>query len=387
MFVPPLASLQVNLVFKDAWDVLPEAAHKFKAEILSYLRSNKRGRMLKNTDALDSDDEHDVDGDVGNSCPSLNRYDEAERHFCKCFNMDWRKQLPQHRREADEEDISDTQIVSDMSESFRRFLLAAMPPVPSPSKWTKAGPCLDFLVGSWLIHKFLPRGYEIAFSSMAFAQWKEGAEDYTLVEELHFSQVAGSRSRANKLFLQCTDSRFRVVLLAIVMEPIRFLTRCLLSCCRTVQDPGKPPKLLDIMFPPMSFLTTCQQYLATLLVSLPASGQHRMLLLASLMGHDTTSEWISDSCRKFPDIIRLVRRTVVYVSSWIYRRHEQVLLVEPWSLCQLSDDRVPDETKSQIRSNWDAKNVCCVRRGMAYGMKKRGLTAETLSSPKTPCQH
>jgi hypothetical protein len=69
---------------------------------------------------------------------------------------------------------------------------------------------------------------------------------------------------------------------------------------------------------------------------------------AEVLDFDTVDAWILDACLTNPAVVRLVRRTLVFVSGWIYRRHEQPLTLEPWVLCALADQRVPEARKSRI---------------------------------------
>jgi hypothetical protein len=193
-------------------------------------------------------------------------YDGSEEQFSIHWNSDFRSAIVRHHVTAATSILSEKQLRVKMVDSAKRFVLSRMPPVPSPSKWTKGGPCVDFLIASWIPHGLLPACHQLAFGKLAFEAKEREETDHNLFGELFFSEVTGSRCRANTEFLNCSESKFRIVLLGIAIEPVRFLTGALLACCKTVQDPSKHPLLLDMMNPKFSKFTAAQQYIASLVV-------------------------------------------------------------------------------------------------------------------------
>ncbi|CAE8719119.1 unnamed protein product [Polarella glacialis] len=212
-------------------------------------------------------------------------YDASEQQFSIHWNSDFRSAIARHHVTAETSFLSDKEVRSKMTDSAKRFVLNRMPPVPSPSKWTKGGPCIDFLIASWIPRGLLPACHQLAFGKLAFETKERQETDHNLFGELFFSEVTGSRCRTNTEFLNCSESKFRIVLLGIAIEPIRFITGALLACCKTVQDHSKHPLLLDMMNPKLSKFTAVQQYIASVLMH--TREPSRLTLLAGAVGLHT----------------------------------------------------------------------------------------------------
>jgi hypothetical protein len=331
-----------------------------------------------NDDGLSSSDD-DADFASATSWQADKRYQQLEDNFRRWYNGDLRSKTPTHFRGIG--DGSDDDIVNEMVQAGRSFLLSRMPTVPQPSKWTKLGPCVAFIIRAWLVHFFLPAVNHIAFKEITFAEW-DPTEEYKLVEELQFSKIAGSRCKKNQEFLDNGLARFRIIILGIIMEAIRLMTFFFIASARTVQDPTKLPKLLDVLNPKYSVLVTVQQYFASLLccTGLPS----RLTLLAGALSFESIPDWVHACYGTTDSTMRLVRRSVLLTAGWVHRRHTVPFSEEPWSLCILVDDRAPPELKTAVLESFDRKHSCCVRPGLTFILKQRGVTSSELQTTRIP---
>ena len=90
---------------------------------------------------------------------------------------------------------------------------------------------------------------------------------------------------------------------------------------------------------------------------------------------------LAQMCAEFPEALRLIRRSVLLTSAWMYRRHHKPLHEAPWLLCTLADERATEMQKQLVCDVWDQKRPCCVRPGMARRLKQRGVTSGMLRNP------
>jgi hypothetical protein len=266
-----------------------------------------------------------------------------------------------------------------MSEILLSLLFNRKPCTPVQSKWTKVGPVVDFILTSNSIHGCLKQVFAIAaralkFTSKAVAQ----GLDEQLAQDLDFNQIAGSRCNSGKLFLKCNTSRFKLALLGIVMEPLRYLTRCFIMCAKSSRDNARAPPLLDMLHRDLSPLTAALQYLAGLLCSSRSRDCDLWQLLYRWQGFADVDEWMAQR----PGELRLTRRIILLASSWVYRRHLVCFQDWPWALCSLADVRVPESQHADIVSRWDSMNMCCVPPGFAASLKRRGITGDMLRTPR-----
>ena len=88
-----------------------------------------------------------------------------------------------------------------------------------------------------------------------------------------------------------------------------------------------------------------------------------------------------------PDQARLVRRTLLLASSWVWRRNQWPLEHPPWNLALILCPQLSDMCDA-VLSAWDRMNVCCVPAGMAKQLKQEGRVvqffqiAKSLSYPR-----
>jgi hypothetical protein len=145
--------------------------------------------------------------------------------------------------------------------------------------------------------------------------------------------------------------KLRIIVLAITLELVWYLLSFFLSAGKDVIHPAKPPALLDALLPEQSPLTIVQQYQASLLLG---GDNPRLMLIFRKMQCSS----LAQMCAEFPDALRLIRRSVLLTSAWMYRRHQKPLHEAPWLLCTLADERATEMQKQLVCDVWDQKQPC-----------------------------
>lgn len=225
------------------------------------------------------------------------------------------------------------EVAEEMARSAQDFLFHAAPTVPSANKWTKLGPCCDWLAMALCAHGLL---------AGVFAQLKEPKAEVSLQQDLRdldqdlrkdvaFSAVAGSRFNASKDFLAKRETPFTMVILCVVLEPLRALSVAWMKAASDVEDPCRPPRLMDMVNPAHSAIRHAMQYLATLL----SGNASRLIFLWRLAGCASLDAWYTQR----PDQVCVVRRLCLLISCWPYRRHHCQWQDFPWLLVGVADQR------------------------------------------------
>ena len=123
--------------------------------------------------------------------------------------------------------------------------------------------------------------------------------------------------------LQDADQLERLVVLALVLEPLRHLTAFLMRRAREA-DPLSKNGLLDMLYEPVSPVVHAGQYIAAFLLHEPP----RLQLLFHTRGCANFQEWSS----KHPGAMRILRRCLLAAAASIHTRLVQPLKKKPWRL-------------------------------------------------------
>lgn len=199
-------------------------------------------------------------------------------------------------------------------------------------------------------------------------------DDPALAHTQEFAKITGKRAKRTQELLtdiHTTDLGYRLVLLSIVDEPVRFLQCKFLHFSKH----GDELALWHFSNPEVSPLTAVLQYFSSLLFS---TGGNRLVLLFGKEGFVDVETWE----QRRPDQVRMLRRMVLLANSWVQRRHCDRLFDMPWSICALADPTISQERKSTLIKMWDNKLGCCLRPGFARQLKARGVSGDDLLSPK-----
>ena len=215
-------------------------------------------------------------------------------------------------------------------EALTSFPLSTVPVVLDARSWTALGPCLDRVLSYMCLYRFAVRLLPVAYGPLSFANATEApvqqgdvvatdALDEELQKHTRFHAVAGKRYKASKRFFEDPTQLIPVIMLAIVMEPLRYVSAWLMAASRGVEHPCRWPPLVDMMNYSFSPVIHVLQYLAAL-----ASGAaSRLVMLWAYAGYKSYSEW----CRARPGQIRSLRRLLLICSSGVYRKHKNTILL------------------------------------------------------------
>ena len=101
-------------------------------------------------------------------------------------------------------------------------LLRVLPSIPSASKWTKLGPCLDWFLALWLPHSLLQHIYGAAFGSLAVVLCTKAASGSVIAgateaftQDINWHAVAGSRMSNGKAFVDDRPNMVDVLMLVL----------------------------------------------------------------------------------------------------------------------------------------------------------------------------
>ena len=232
-----------------------------------------------------------------------------------------------------------------------------MPEIPSASKWTKLGPCVDWFISGMAPHHILQMLFDTCFTEYAnrcvsgvghtAAGWE------TLFEQdINWHAVNGSRLLKSIDFLHNHLHQTVLVILAIAIEPLRFLMNWLISSSSESMHYTRPPPICDMVNEVLSPIITVRQYYATLLSS---ANHPRLLLLTRACRCANMAELRTH----YPDIVARLRRVLLAADSWVYRKHFMEYDDVPWKLSTIGDERVPMTVQMKVAREVFALPDCC----------------------------
>lgn len=262
-----------------------------------------------------------------------------------------------------------------MVHCIRAFLLRTLPVIPNSSKWTKQGPAVDQLLGLYWVHGLLPKLISRAFAGMV-AVTLDTTHDQAFLEEVEWRQVAGSRLKRSQAFVLDASTQPTLTVLALVKEGHRSLTCAFLKCAKRLQNPGRPPRLLNFVTPAFSPVHVVLQYDSMLLRGVGS----RLGLLYFAHGYDSLQEWLtSESGRAYGEMLL---RCLLCSSSWLYRRLEHEFGCFPWRLAQVADERLPEANRFVTAHLLETTAPCCVDQWFTARCKRMVGSAAELMTPR-----
>ena len=272
---------------------------------------------------------------------------------------------------------NDKESKSKLADALCAVAMSSPPETPAPGKWTKLWSSLQFLVFSLLCNSILPNVVDLWFAELKTKQTTIDADiDPALAAVEEWARITGKRAAKSKDFfsmMKGTQLGFKLITLAIVDEPVRFLTYEFL---KLGDKSERDPPLSTLVHDATSPLKAASQYLASLLLC----KNERLALVHQSEGSNTIEDWEL----QHPQQVRSFRRLVLLCVAWLQRRHFDRLLAPPFGLSCLGDSRISQDKKEEIAAQWDSTNPCCVRPGMARKLKARGICGTDLLSSKCP---
>ena len=217
------------------------------------------------------------------------------------------------------------------------FVFRLRPKKPIVARWTKVGPCLDtfMLAGlcSMMRSLLMMATGSLKFSSGAVGPDNKVQADQTAAgEEGDYHAVAGRNFQRAKKFFDDPTSRVRISILALVIEPLRYLHIYFLRHSKTLLRYVGAPALCDLMQPARSIVYQTLQYFSTLLRGTCS----RLILVWRIAGCTSLQEWVD----RFPELAQTFRRSVMAAVASALRRHHVYLSLWPWKLCVPGEPRL-----------------------------------------------
>ena len=270
-----------------------------------------------------------------------------------------------------------------MATALCDWALPSMPECPAPGKWTKTWHALIFTLAGICCHSFLAQIVPKWLQTLAVTRKADDAEakceaelDPALTSTVDWARIAGKRARKVVSLLnevRSTSLGAKLLILGLVDEPLRLPAVEFLSSSSPDMCSDRP-LLLNLVNPAFSPVLAALQYLSTLLFA----GNQRLVLLLGLAGSASLPDW--EAMHK--EQVRLLRRMVLLVSSWIQRRHQDRVQQPPWSLCALADPKAAPAVVEDLLVKWSCTEACCLRAGFARTLKERGLGQQELQSSR-----
>ena len=173
---------------------------------------------------------------------------------------------------------------------------------------------IDFCMAGFLLSRWLPNVFRLAFGNLQFAEFDEGAQnmDPRIIEALSFSAVNGRRFTSSLGFLDDASSPWMISLLAVVLEASRCLTFYWLGSLKKSLNRDKRCVLFEILDPSVSVVDGVLQHLAEMVMSITGHGRLKLLW--------SPYPTCEDFCLSEPGKVRQLRRALLLMSGWIHRR-------------------------------------------------------------------
>lgn len=258
-------------------------------------------------------------------------------------------------------------------------VLKSCPSPPAASKWTKLGPVLDATMlgicfGMW------PGLFKTAFGNLAFAcevsNVGGGRTEEAADEQHEFQALQGKRYRAALALHESQDARIRIVLLAIVLEPVRFLLKTFFRWSHKLPRPSCAAARVHTDGARAQPGFRCNAVPIGVGVRTSAARCARTLVCL-LCGHDSMQAFLQND----PDIAHAFARAALLCMAWVWRKIRRRFEDFPFKLFRLTDARCPASDKDRLCREWDSARPCCLRPSMAASMKRSGITSADLMGP------
>lgn len=152
-------------------------------------------------------------------------------------------------------------------------------------------------------------------------------------------------------YLNDVTTPLHLVTMAIVKEPLRWLTSGFLRCARRLRHPCTYPYIMDYVSQEFSRVTVVLQYYSLLL-----RGQgSRLQLLWRQCGCSSFEAWVVS----FPEMAHQLAGALVLAASLVHRRHHVLFSSWPWKLAQIADGRLSLARRRETAQLACSQQKCC----------------------------
>ena len=180
------------------------------------------------------------------------------------------------------------------------------------------------------------------------------------LQDISWGEVNGKRvQRLKNTFRGCAVG---VIVLALISEPIRFLTEQFLRSASEVRN-RQSPATFEYINPLRSPIVAALQYLTSLL----SGDSPRLVLLYARHGLGSFAEWM-ESC---PDEALCLKHGAITVIAWISERHHRLFSEPPLLDLSLGDTRLSKAAKEDHIARICTRASCCTPWGYARDMTRK----------------
>ena len=237
------------------------------------------------------------------------------------------------------------EVVDKMTVAVQTVVLSSIPPTPEVSKWTKLCPCLDLSMVSGisqLMHLLLTASGRtfhsvldgsVAASSNPAGPPRDAGDGDANIEEVNLHKLAGSRYK--RCIRLAEDFDKQIHMLAVALEPLRYLHLYFMRLGHAQPDYNKVPGLLNLIWGPTSVVYLCLQYYSSLL----GGRSSRLVLIWPRCGSASYRDWL----RSFPVFATTFRRLIISAAAWLERRLWLMCSSDELKFFGLADRRRADE--------------------------------------------
>ena len=152
-------------------------------------------------------------------------------------------------------------------------------------------------------------------------------------------------------FVSDSWKRMLVVMLGLILEPLTVIMRWLLKVSRIATSEEYPP-MCTFIHPRISPVVLARQHIAALL----GGKSSRLIMVYGLQKFKTLCQWI----RERPREAVVLRRLLLTIDSWIYRRHVLPFKRVPFSLACVVGDRRTRTERQSTSSAFMCAQPCCL---------------------------
>ena len=196
-----------------------------------------------------------------------------------------------------------------MVASLLAMLLATLPCVPVKSKWLQPGPCVD-----WFLLSMVTSVLQGLWPPSFRREKKTRSFDCMDADAFGYQELAGVRMKAGEDFVINLQSTTILIVVGIVSEPLRFLTRWFLSrrshACQSKTQLWQTCPLMDLVNVQFRSIVRVLQYFAS---SCLRGDAPRLRLLWERF-HESFAELVAQPSTA--DELAMLRRALVTAYTW-----------------------------------------------------------------------
>ena len=243
-------------------------------------------------------------------------------------------------------------LIKEMALSLSLLVFNRMPTIPNKGKWTKTFQCVDWFLRALLVGRALQGVWRRAFSKAAskFRMVRLRNGELEIEEcDVEWHRVQAKKMKRADTLLRDKNTPIIVCILALLLEPIRYLVAYYMTISSPARRNGALPPLCDLVSPACAPVYRVLQYYA----SLCRGRSSRLVLLLQMCECKTFEQWSSN----YPGMLIKLRAGTHVAMTWLWRRLWVVDSAMPWQLASLLDDRNTNTQSERVERLFWSPNL------------------------------